>query len=217
MFKALFQKFPQNVAGIFRNNNWIWHLVMIGVTFLLVESGFDWWYFQHTRIPLLINIAIIAAPMGFFLPVIAPIAMYTMAGGSKNKLQNASLAIAQAGIIATLVTAVYKAFTGRFQPVLIIHPPVSVDISEAFHFGFLRHGIFWGWPSSHTAVAFAMAATLALLYRKNKALVASLLVYAFYIGIAVSMTIHWFSDFVAGAILGTVIAFVVAKSFSVEN
>jgi hypothetical protein len=29
--------------------------------------------------------------------------------------------------------------------------------------------------------------------------------YALYVGIGVSMTIHWLSDFVAGAILGTVI------------
>jgi len=42
------------------------------------------------------------------------------------------------------------------------------------------------------------------------------LAYAFYIGIAVSMTIHWFSDFVAGAIIGTVIGLVVGTSFRAE-
>ena len=40
------------------------------------------------------------------------------------------------------------------------------------------------------------------------------LTYAFYVGIGVSMTIHWFSDFVAGALIGTAIGIVVANSFS---
>jgi F0F1-type ATP synthase assembly protein I len=38
--------------------------------------------------------------------------------------------------------------------------------------------------------------------------------YALYVGIGVSMTIHWFSDFVAGAIIGTMIGTVVGTSFS---
>ena len=41
----------------------------------------------------------------------------------------------------------------------------------------------------------------------------AVIAYAFYIGISVSMTIHWFSDFAAGAIIGTVIGITVGKSF----
>jgi hypothetical protein len=37
--------------------------------------------------------------------------------------------------------------------------------------------------------------------------------YALYIGLGVSMTIHWFSDFSAGAVLGTAIGTVVGKSY----
>ena len=37
--------------------------------------------------------------------------------------------------------------------------------------------------------------------------------YALFIGIGVSMTIHWFSEFLAGAIIGTAIGAVVGKSF----
>ena len=37
--------------------------------------------------------------------------------------------------------------------------------------------------------------------------------YALNIGLGVSMTIHWFSDFLAGAIIGTAIGTVVGKSF----
>jgi len=58
-----------------------------------------------------------------------------------------------------------------------------------------------------------MALTLWTLYPRS-ALVRSLaLIYAFYIGLGVSINIHWFSDFVAGAIVGSLIGCVVGKSF----
>jgi len=37
--------------------------------------------------------------------------------------------------------------------------------------------------------------------------------YAFYVGVDVSISIHWFSEFVAGAIIGSLIGAVVGKSF----
>ena len=74
-------------------------------------------------------------------------------------------------------------------------------------------GAFQGWPSSHTATAFAMSMALVALFPKNKFVKYSAIIYAVYIGLGVSTTIHWFSDFVAGAILGTVIGLVVGKSF----
>lgn len=90
---------------------------------------------------------------------------------------------------------------------------MSPDFSHDFRFGWLRGGVFWGWPSSHTTIAFAMATTVFTLFPKNKWLGGLALAYAGYIGLGVSMTIHWLSDFVAGAILGTVIGVVVGKSF----
>lgn len=41
-----------------------------------------------------------------------------------------------------------------------------------------------------------------------------MLAYAFYVGIGVSATIHWFSEFVAGGIFGSLVGVVVAKKFS---
>ncbi|HTV62754.1 MAG TPA: hypothetical protein VMH30_09320, partial [Verrucomicrobiae bacterium] len=40
------------------------------------------------------------------------------------------------------------------------------------------------------------------------------ILYACYIGIGVSMTIHWFSDFAAGAIIGMVVGTTVGKSLA---
>ena len=62
-------------------------------------------------------------------------------------------------------------------------------------------------------VAFAMAAAVWTLYPSSKVTRCVALLYALYIGVGVSMTIHWFSDFVAGAIIGTVIGMTVGNFF----
>jgi hypothetical protein len=69
----------------------------------------------------------------------------------------------------------------------------------------------------NTAVAFSMAICLIMLYPRNKVIVFSALVYAFYIGFAVSVTIHWFSEFAAGAIIGSVIGITVGRSFRTQS
>jgi hypothetical protein len=58
-----------------------------------------------------------------------------------------------------------------------------------------------------------MRTCLIMLWSKNKPLAAGALLYSFYIGLGVSVTIHWFSEFVAGAIIGGVIGTVVGRSF----
>jgi membrane-associated phospholipid phosphatase len=129
--------------------------------------------------------------------------------GRRTTLTLAAWAVGQAEFIGALVAAAYKAITGR------VHPShgVGADISHIFQFGLLRGGVFWGWPSSHTTIAFAMAVTLSKLFPRQKWLGYVAITYALYIGLGVSMTIHWFSDFSAGAIIGTAIGAVVGKSF----
>lgn len=58
-----------------------------------------------------------------------------------------------------------------------------------------------------------MVVTVFTLFPKSRWLGGLALAYALYIGLGVSMTIHWFSDFVAGAILGAIIGVVVGKRF----
>jgi len=53
------------------------------------------------------------------------------------------------------------------------------DISHQFQLGFLRHGVFWGWPSSHTTIAFAMVLVIWVLFPKSKFIRFIALAYAF--------------------------------------
>jgi len=59
-----------------------------------------------------------------------------------------------------------------------------------------------------------MAVTVFTLCPKQRWLGWVAILYACYVGLGVSMTIHWFSDFAAGAIIGSVIGAVVGKSLT---
>lgn len=146
------------------------------------------------------------------MPVIFPIGAYIYGRLRKNRISlYGAYAAAQAAVIGLAISSFYKALTGR--PGLRHAAHSMIDTSREFRFGFLRGGIFFGWPSSHTTVAFAIGLALWSLYRESKAARYAALLYAFYVGIGVSMTIHWFSDFVAGAIIGTVIGLTVGGAF----
>lgn len=212
--KQLFSTLPRNILGCFGGRRIIWHAVAIVLTFILVTSGFDWRYFLATRAPVLRSWMFPAVHMGGLLPIILPfllLAIGIIAGSTRIRLTG--WAVGQAELIGALVAAIYKAFTGR------VHPPhgVGADLSHVFRFGILRGGVFWGWPSSHTTIAFAMAVTIFTLWPKLRWLGNVAIIYALYVGIGVSMTIHWCSDFLAGAIFGTVIGMVVGKSFLVSQ
>ena len=207
--KVFLSTLARNVINCFRGRMLAWHVIAIALTFLLVASGFDWRYFLATRAPTLRSWMFPAVIIGGLLPIALPLfllALGSLAGSTRTRL--VGWAVGQAELIGAIVAAAYKAITGRAHPSHTVGP----DLSHTFRFGLLRGGVFWGWPSSHTTVAFAMAVALIYLFPKNKNVLYLSWVYAFFIGLGVSVSIHWFSDFVAGAIIGTVIGRVVGKS-----
>jgi membrane-associated phospholipid phosphatase len=208
--KQFFVTLPRNLIGCFMGWKLIWHCAAILLTVILVTSGFDWRYFLATRNPALHQWLWAAIGIGMFLPVALPLTLFALGIIAQNaRTILVGWAIGQAALLGYLVSIGYKALTGRVHPMR----NAGEDISHIFQFGFLRGGVFWGWPSSHTTVAFAMAMAVFALFPKQRWLGIVAILYAFYVGIAVSMTIHWFSDFVAGAIVGSVVGSVVGKSF----
>jgi membrane-associated phospholipid phosphatase len=215
------KRFTENLRTIFAPRNLIWHAAAIAGTYVVVVSGFDWKYYQffHQH-DLIFRLMSLATALGFFMPVIIPFIL--LVHGWKNiRSKIAAFAVIQAELLGTLVSGFYKVFTGRAHPQLIEPNFFDVgtivtngvqDISHQFHFGFLQGGVIWGWPSTHTTVAFAMALALIALFFQNKSM-KWILAYAFYIGLGVAMSIHWFSDFLAGAILGSLIGIIVGRSF----
>jgi membrane-associated phospholipid phosphatase len=210
--REFFYNLLKNILACFRGWNIFWYLLAIALTALCVLSGFDQFYFQFLRDTVFYAWFFPAAILGGLLPIIAPSVIYLFGKIRKNaEMIMASSVLLQAELIGWLISSFFKAFTGRPGPPHILI--AGSDISQVFNFGFWRGGIFWGWPSSHTVVAFAGVAALAVIFSKRKLLKSMIWLYAFYIGFGVSFTIHWFSDFLAGAIIGSVIGIVVGKSF----
>jgi membrane-associated phospholipid phosphatase len=189
----------------------IWHLAAIILTLALVVSGLDWQFFLCTRSPILRSWLWPAVPIGGLLPIVLPLLVLLLGGVTRSSpTRLIGWAVGQAEVIAGIVAVGYKAITGRAHPA----HSVGADLSHVFKFGLLRGGVFWGWPSSHTTIAFAMAVTVFRLFPRQKWLGYLAIAYALYIGLGVSMTIHWFSDFVAGALIGSVVGVVVGTGFS---
>jgi membrane-associated phospholipid phosphatase len=201
---------PRNLIDCFNRRRIVWHIVAILLTFILVLSGFDWRYFLVTHNSAFRSWIWPAVGIGGLLPLALPLILFASGIIARNaKTILAGWAVGQAALLGSIVSSAYKAVTGRIHPAHV----VGTDISHVFRFGWLRGGVFWGWPSSHATIAFAMAVTVFMLYPKQRWLGWVAILYAFYVGISVSMTIHWFSDFAAGAIIGSVIGVVVGKSF----
>ena len=222
---GLFYRLPRNVIALFSGRNLLWHAAAIALTIAVVTSGGDWAYYRWTRAGEFFVLARPALGLGMLTPVLWPLALLVSGLALKNRrLITTAWALGQAALLAYLITSCYKAITGRRPPpfhghvgTFALNGSALTDSSHGFQFGFLKGGIFWGWPSGHTTVAFSMAICLIMLYPRNKVIVFSALVCAFYIEFAVSVTIHWFSEFAAGAIIGSVIGITVGRSFRTQS
>jgi membrane-associated phospholipid phosphatase len=222
LMPELFYRLPRNVITVFSGRNLLWHALAIALTILIVMSGADWSYHLQTEGDGFFQFARPAIVLGTFVPVLGTLTLLVFGEITRSRrIIRSAWALAQAAILGWAISSTYKAFTGRQPPPFSHHflrlsagGPPAIDSSHGFQFGLLKGGIFWGWPSSHTTVTFAMTLCLVTLFPKRKILCAVALLYALYIGFGVSMTIHWLSEFVAGAIIGSVIGVVVGRSFA---
>ncbi|MDR0515650.1 MAG: phosphatase PAP2 family protein [Fibromonadaceae bacterium] len=189
--------------------------LMVTGTKALIQTGNDWEWnrFAYRHKPLA-EFGMNAYYIGLAAPVAVPLSLYGIGLGMEDsKLQTASVAVAQAAIISTILTTSIKAFTGRKHS--DVYEGDNGDYSGDFAFGFMKHGLrgaVAGWPSGHAASTWAMAAVLTEFYYSIP-LAAGLYGYAFYISTSASLSFHWLSDVCAGALLGYTIGKTVAKHF----
>ncbi len=219
MFQPFFYKFWTNIA----DSCWGWNLLFHGLailgTYVFIVSGFDWYYLQFFwGNPMVLFLIVTAVMFGIAVPFLV-MAMLLFYGKAKQNVQmlRTGYAMGQAAMVSFLISIIYKFFTGRIRPPYTdtqTEPVESlVDVSTVFNLGVYEGGIYEGWPSSHTAVAFAMSLALFVGFPQLTRVRIATVLFALYIGIGVSITDHWFSDFFAGAIIGTIVGLVVGKAF----
>ena len=212
IMKKFFQQFASNLLNCFSFKNLPYHLIAILLTYFIVHFGFDWTYYISTQNPTLQSIlwpAVIIGGLGTLTLIVSLLFISFVTGNAK--LWNTTKALIQAVLLAIIISSFYKALTGRSHP-----GELDLDNSAIFRFSWWRGGVFWGWPSGHTTTAFAMGVTLYCLFPNSKFKYLAI-AYAFYIGIGISVNIHWFSDFIAGSIFGTIIGKTVGKSYSLQK
>jgi len=209
----LFYKIHKNALDSITYNYGL-NYILAGVsTYFLVQTNIDLrWYQFSVAHPWIYYSGFVSALLGFFVPIILPLVMY-MRGKNKEdtSLQNKGLVIGQAALLGLVISTCIKVFSGRIPPTITGFTP-----NGGFQFGFLRGGVFYGWPSSHTTVAVALAAAVTELYPNNTFIKVSAWMFAVIIGLGVSLDIHWFSDVIAGALIGYAIGTTVGKHNSLS-
>lgn len=202
----------KNLVGSFTYNDGLNYAVAGVGTYGIVKSGADWkWYQNAHDHKWIMNVGYVPVGIGPLASVAVPLGLYLYGRSEEDaQLQLTGLALGQAALLGAVITSGLKAFTGRVPP---DNDSAKSDYSGGFRLGFLRGGVYEGWPSSHTATAFAMAVTLIKLYPDNATIRIGGLAYATLIGLGVSTNIHWLSDAFAGALIGYAIGESVGGTF----
>ena len=107
--KSFFHEFLSNLTKIFNWPNMLWHMLVIALTYVIVISGFDWYYFEITRSISFKWLWLPAGMLGFLL-VLLPLILYFVGKFYNNpRLLNTAFAEGQTLILASLVSSFYKA------------------------------------------------------------------------------------------------------------
>ncbi len=191
-------------------------------TWLFIESGVDWKWrnfaYDHETLANSAYSSVVYA--GYAVPSATPVAFY-LAGLFRHdeKLQITGLALVQSMAFAAAAQAILKSSTGRSEPYIIgqyHHTRLETQTDFSGEFDWFKTNILDGWPSGHTMSAFAVASTVAQMYHDNICIKIASFSYALLVGIGVSLSVHWASDVVAGALMGYAIGTTVGRSFSAQ-
>ncbi|MHA2029464.1 MAG: phosphatase PAP2 family protein [Candidatus Kariarchaeaceae archaeon] len=209
---------------------WPWillHILAITISIPIVVNEIDWSYFKFFAKYRYLQILLFpAVPLGGLLPFLLPPVIYLYSKKEeKPQLEPLAYSLTQAAVVGLIWSSIYKALSGRTGPELF--EDFDGNYSQEFAFGILRKGVFDGWPSGHTTIAWAMAVVFYYYrpieqfrpqfenyeiptfhkYRKFGFL------YAAYIGFGVSTNIHWLSDALAGMLIGITVGRSVSQSY----
>lgn len=212
---------------------WPWillHFLAILISIPIIVYGLDWSYFLFFHKYRFLQILLFpAVPLGGLIPLVLPPAIYLY--GKKEDipyLESLAFALTQAAVLGAIWSSIYKGLTGRTGPELF--EEFEGDYSREFLFGLLRNGVFDGWPSAHTCIAWSLAVVF-FCYRPELSVKENIspndlpqflryrkfgFLFAIYVGFGVSTNIHWLSDAVSGVLIGITVGLAVSHTFNIE-
>ncbi|MDR1248887.1 MAG: phosphatase PAP2 family protein [Treponema sp.] len=188
-------------------------------TWAFIETGTDWkWRNIAYDNPWMSTCGRPGLYLGYIVPGLTPIALYAAGRfADDKKLLITGLALAQSLLLTLTIQTPLKMITGRALPGIVDEldhkrNPSTDDFSGEFNW--FNNNFIAGWPSGHTANAFAAAATISELYKDNFWLKLGVYSYATLIGVGIAMDVHWASEVWAGALIGYAVGKTVGKSFN---
>jgi len=208
-----------NAVNSFSGGNLFVLPAAAAVTYLLVMTDADYHvhdYF-HRNVATYGKYSTAALWGGYIAPLAVGGGMYLWGKATDDrKTLAAGCCALQAAGVAMLAGTVLKAVTGRPGPDPSTYPDMQ-QASHIFQFGFLRGGLHYGWPSGHLATNSAWIVSLMTFYNKSLPVQVggvALIAYLFF-GVTAheGATMHWFSDVIAGTIIGCTIGLTVGKHF----
>jgi membrane-associated phospholipid phosphatase len=216
--KTIFHEMGWNALRSFTYNGGLNYMAAGLGTWAFVDSGLDWkynrWAYNHLGIA---YGGLCALYTGFAMPAITPVAFYLFGRHFKNvKLQITAMALTQTLMLTLGIQSVFKMATGREKPGIVNtigHTRNDGKEDYSGQFNWFNMNFMDGWPSGHTANAFSAAATIATIYDDNIWVQLGAYTYATFIGLGVSVNVHWASEVWAGALIGYAIGKVVGISF----
>lgn len=208
----------ENIVNSFKGNNLYLHAAGIASTALLVTTSSDYYVFKYfNEHPAYGDAARPVIHFAQYFPFAVVGSLY--AYGKLNMDQQAvaaSFAVLQSSALALVYNSLLKAVTGRPHPNWREEQDMD-GLSKTFRFGFLRGGIFWGWPSGHTSSTMAVVSALTSFYPDKTWLKIVGYGYTAYMMFGVSSLnrggMHWFSDAVAAAFMSYAIGSTVGKYY----
>ena len=203
---GLFSNFGGNAKRSFTGGNAWLQAAGVAATALLIVTDADYQvhdYFRNHRAAGR-KFHPVVATGSVLTPLTGGVCYLSGAAARDPELQGLGSAVLQAQVLTSLTVGVLKGLTGRPHP----DPDTGADmrkLSRTFRFGFLRGGLFWGWPSGHTASTMALVSTLTAYYPDNAWLKIGGAALMGYTVVGVSAVggghMHWFSDAVAAVFM----------------
>ncbi|MFP5387619.1 MAG: phosphatase PAP2 family protein [Bacteriovoracia bacterium] len=206
-----------NTKDSFEGQNLYLHLSGFALTPLIIMSGLDAEVndtFDNRRRNDIFSVGVTA---GYLAPALLGVPLY-INGRTKEDPETlrASYAVLQSTIITVSYISLLKGFTGRPPPNNSAERSIQ-EQSEEFNFGLFERGIFWGWPSGHMGTTMALASTLTHYYPDTDWIKWAGYGTSAYMFVLVSAhdkgQMHWFSDAVAGGLMGYAIGSTVGSNF----
>jgi membrane-associated phospholipid phosphatase len=187
-------------------------------TWAFIETGIDWrWRSIAYNNTWLSSLGQPGLYIGYIVPALTPVLTYAAGRFTEDeKLQITGKALAQTLMLTLAIQTPLKMISGRALPGIVTEldhtrNPRSDNFSNEFNW--LGNNFIGGWPSGHTANAFAAAAAVSEIYNDSLWLKIGVFSYAALIGFGVTLDVHWASEALAGALIGYAVGKTVGKSF----